>query len=631
MAVSSVGDVSLTALRESLVVGQAEDSEQGAPQVMQVSSVGDVSLTALQENLTVGQAEDSEQGAPQAITTGHFITEGVNDLLPLAYSAWFCIVGLLIVIFLIAGLIYVAATLMKTMWYLSYLLFLAFPPLGFAFKELSSKLHCQLKEGCTAMIGIRSDKQNKYLFESIVTILRRVTQSGEAELVVEREEKTVGTWSWQVILVPTKKSYSLRVTSRAESKMVEVVSTQADPVVCGPKHELVRLQAIQLSITSNPTWQMLTLPCRPSYSARLLAKRNADMTFLQNWIDDVYTEFMHAQRGTVEVLELQQDSKDWPPEWQSVRKETAVRGDLESSEETASRLDLHSTSDMKSTAYYFVQPWAERMKKHADFAMRHSGRIRTTLFLHGQKGSGKTLFVEWLASELGLPIYYIDLRASFLDDTLLRDALTPRKLRHDLPVIFHFDEFQSMIEAWADNAKTFSSDQSSQSQPTRVTIQGLQSVLEGISTPNNALFVFTGSRDLPELDPLPSAVRDEWEGVLRRFPVREKIPSIGRDAAIKIVSHFFVQFVPANAIHKSHLDQLVAAWEVDGEQDIPFDMASKYCQQRLRDAFIEGLLVEGRNGLCVPSDGIIKFVEHAFDAKSLKTWHDTYAGGKLQI
>ena len=155
-------------------------------------------------------------------------------------------------------------------------------------------------------------------------------------------------------------------------------------------------------------------------------------------------------------------------------------------------------------------------------------------------------------------------------------------------------------------------------------------MLEGISIPNNELFVFTGSRDLPKLDSLPAKVRDEWEGVLRRFPVREKIPSIGRDAAIKIVSHFFAQFVPATAIQESHLSQLVAAWEVDGEKDIPFDMASKYCQQRLRDAFIEGLLVEGRNGLCVPANGIIKFVEHAFDAKSLRTWHDTYAGGKLQ-
>ena len=33
-----------------------------------------------------------------------------------------------------------------------------------------------------------------------------------------------------------------------------------------------------------------------------------------------------------------------------------------------------------------------------------------------------TLFVEWLASEFSLPIYYIDLRASILDDSVLRDA-----------------------------------------------------------------------------------------------------------------------------------------------------------------------------------------------------------------
>ena len=46
------------------------------------------------------------------------------------------------------------------------------------------------------------------------------------------------------------------------------------------------------------------------------------------------------------------------------------------SAETDSCLDLHSTSDMRSTAYYFVQPWAERMKKHADFAMRQAAARR---------------------------------------------------------------------------------------------------------------------------------------------------------------------------------------------------------------------------------------------------------------
>ena len=188
-----------------------------------------------------------------------------------------------------------------------------------------------------------------------------------------------------------------------------------------------------------------------------------------------------------------------------------------------------------------------------------------------------------------------------------------------------------MIETWADSAKSGSSEQKSlQAPPTRVTIQGLQSVLEGISTPNNALFVFTGSRDLPELESLPPGpVRHEWEGVFRRFPVREMIPAIGRDAAFAFVSHFLAQYMPEAAIQKSHLDRLEQAWDLD-KAAIPFDMASKYCQHQLRDAFIDGSLLVDRNGMHVPLEHVDSFLECTFDTKGLRSWHDSYAGGKLQ-
>lgn len=588
---------------------------------------GGVSLTALQEGLVSDRARDRVE--PPAVSTGRFTTEAADEFLQFARRAWLCIIGILMLSLFCPFLIYEIVILMKTMWYLSYLLFLVFPPLGLAFNTLWTKLRCQLKDGCCAVIHIRSEGRNSFLLEAVSAILRKVVQSGEAELVIEREEKTVGNWSWQANLIPSTKTCSLRVTNTDESRVVELISTQTEPVVCGPKHEIVRPREVQLRITSNSVLQMLALPCWPAHSIQLFAKRATDMKFLQNWIDDVYAEYMRAQRGTVEVLELQKDSADWPPEWQSVRKDTAVRGDVEYNSEMGRRSAIHGTSDMRSTAYYFVQSWAKQMMKHADFAMKHSGRMRTTLFLHGQKGSGKTLFVEWLASDLGVPIYYIDLRASFLDDSVLRDALTPRRLRHDLPVLFHFDEFQSMIETWADSAQSASKEQSLHPPPTRVTIQGLQSVLDGISTPNNALFVFTGSRDLPELESLSPALRHEWEGVFRRFPVREMIPPIGRDVAFAFVSHFLAQYLPEAAIQKSHFDQLENAWDL-GKQAIPFDMVSKYCQHQLRDAFIDELLLVDRDGMHVPPECVNPFLECFFDIEHLRSWHDSYAGGKLQ-
>ena len=67
---------------------------------------------------------------------------------------------------------------------------------------------------------------------------------------------------------------------------------------------------------------------------------------------------------------------------------------------------------------------------------------------------------------------------------------------------------------------------------TRITIHGLQSVLEGITTPNHAIFVFTGSCLLPQPTHIKcEAMRAEWEGFLRRLPVREQMPLVSEDAA----------------------------------------------------------------------------------------------------
>ena len=83
------------------------------------------------------------------------------------------------------------------MWYLSYFFFLVFPPLGLTVNTLWTKLRCQLKDGWCAVIHIHGEGGNSYLLEAVSAILRKVIQSGDADLVIEREEKTVGNWSWQ--------------------------------------------------------------------------------------------------------------------------------------------------------------------------------------------------------------------------------------------------------------------------------------------------------------------------------------------------------------------------------------------------------------------------------------------------
>ena len=105
-------------------------------------------------------------------------------------------------------------------------------------------------------------------------------------------------------------------------------------------------------------------------AARIATRQKIAMAFLRDWLDDVYRDYMRTSVGMVEVLELQQDNKDWPPEWQSVRRERAVRKSV----------DLHRDR-RNASSFYAVEQWAERILRHGEFAVKHHGRMRTSLFI----------------------------------------------------------------------------------------------------------------------------------------------------------------------------------------------------------------------------------------------------------
>ena len=249
-----------------------------------------------------------------------------------------------------------------------------------------------------------------------------------------------------------------------------------------------------------------------------------------------------------------------------------------------------------------------------------------TMFLHGQKGAGKTLFVEWLASELALPIYYLDLRAPYLDDGTLRDAITGRRVKHNPPVLFHIDEFQSMMEAWPVSTSIRNSNMT----PTKVTIQGLQSVLEGIGTPRQSIFIITSSRDLPQLEDMTEdGMCHEWVGLLRRLSLRALIPPVSRKAAIEYLSTFLAQYVPVDpdtVVSARYKDELCQAWSLETHK-IPFDMLTKYLSQQLRVAFIQGVVIVDADQWRVLPDHIVKFMTIVFDPAALSMWPSEYAGG----
>ena len=577
------------------------------------------------------------------VATGEFTTTQLRDLGGVAREAWHCIIWLLVLAGSAVAAIAAVVQLAQKMWYLSWIVLSAFYPLGQMATYLWARLRAAHMDGCFAVVHVRSNNSNRFVIEAMNRLLRQIAVHGEAELTLERvdqEKSDKDVSGWKAMLRPWNQRAYLHVAKGSASYLIELASTTGEGVVCGPKHELTHPVDFLVCVQASSVLELLVLACslEPQRDAmRLVTRQKVAMSFLRAWLDDVYRDYVRTSVGMVEVLELQQDSKDWPPEWQSVRRERAVRRAAEASSGAPPQ-----DAPVRGATFYAVEKWAGRLLLHGEFAVKHTSRLRTALFLHGQKGSGKTLFVEWLASELALPIYYIDLRSPCLDDSALRDAITPRKLRHNLPVIIHIDEFQVMINAWLDRHLSNGDATAPQARdsPIRVTIQGLQCLLEGIGTPNNALFVFTSSRDLPaeeELKDLSEEMRHEWYGLLRRFPegCRECIPPVSKKAALDFFSCFLATYLPTGvdtSMWESSAKQLVEAWSFDAQQAVPYDMLAKYCEQQLRDAFIRGFVVsDGGDGhMSVPRDSVDAFLGVIFDSAALTAWPASYAGGRRQ-
>lgn len=285
--------------------------------------------------------------------------------------------------------------------------------------------------------------------------------------------------------------------------------------------------------------------------------------------------------------------------------------------------------------HYNCGDWAVQCKNRAEYAIRHRGKTRVTLFVSGAKGSGKTLFVEWLAGELALPVYSIDLSSPLVTNEALREAVTPHKLIHNLPVIFHFDEFQALLSefqalcAKSEGGRPHAADTGSAPRSS-VTIQGLQQMLEGTATPNNAIFVFTSSRPLPSMQEIQAAGGEahEWRGLLRRFPVQVQIPLMSPADRLDYCRHFLAAYLmlPWDASAPREQARWVAFEEVwsslpDG---VPSDMLGKYAQDRTQDAFIRGMMA----GCKVQEEWRERYLDAFFDAAQVQRWACEYAGNR---
>ena len=202
-------------------------------------------------------------------------------------------------------------------------------------------------------------------------------------------------------------------------------------------------------------------------------------------------------------------------------------------------------------------------------------------------------------------------------------------------MLFHLDEFQAPLQHWLSGKDS------------QVSIVGLQSMLEGISTPNNVVFIFTSSMELPRLaDVVDASLRHELQGLLRRFQCVVKIPALDKATAESFLTGFLKGYVEVEDWEVLRTGQawqaFAAAWcHWEPEVGVLFDMLSKYAEHAVRDFYVDGGWLIGRRG----SSGKIgrgarlaqdsanashmqdAFLRTVINPKAVSRFFEEYAGG----
>ena len=504
-------------------------------------------------------------------------------------------------------------------------------PATWVAKELSTGIMARREQACFVTVKLQSagSRWDRCLMEALVHELRKQKAvSSISEAVTEYgDEDEEGEAKWQVSLLPWLRGTKLHISSASgEGWEATVDLQQKDPVICGRAQEPRRAELATLRVCSASSCEFLCcgLDVGGRIAARMCSRQQHVRSTLAAWLQVILEQFTCQKPGQVQVYELQEEYKDYRPSWELIREECCC------------------SSAASGLSFYTEQPWAERVRRRVDFALGHGGKSRLTLFVAGPKGSGKTVFVEWLAGELRAPVYYIDLRSPGINDTVLRDATARNRLRHSPPVLFHLDEFQAPLQQWLAGKDS------------QVSIEGLQSLLEGISTPNSAVFIFTSSAELPALDTIEDPrLRQELQGLLRRLQCQETIPSLDLAAAKAYIRGFLRGYIDVDdwpvMCARADWKAFAAAWQHwDPGVAVPFDMLSKYAEQAVRDFYVDGGWLTG----CSQSRGRLRasgraltfqeqmpatpaqaarareaFLQAVFNTKAVEAFAKEYAGG----
>lgn len=489
----------------------------------------------------------------------------------LACKAWFLMACILALLFLFAGVLLELFFQQSTSYLTWWCLLSIIPLLTWTGKEIMDRLRNVIIEGCFHRTEIRSDLNpwDRNIIEAVIQKVRAGPSAPATHYIATidadmGEEDAAGhDSSWRIAHLPEITQARLTIGTVDDPLPLFVRLTESEPFISGRNHERTRTATCELSIriASTATFLWSAIAFYPRVIDCIAGKRNYACLTLHTWLQEVLVTYKAQKKHRIELFILCKQWADSNVTWSKCLERNCC------------------STTRRGLDFYAAQKWALDLKTFAKVSCSQGGKSTACIFLHGSKGSGKTIFVEWLAGELRCPIYYIDLSSKDLDDSQLRLLTSRNSLNHSPPVIFYFDETQKLFRDWVEKAST------------SVTIRGLQTVLEGTTTMSNCIFLLSSSNPLPRDT---GDVADEFAGLYRRFHRIQQIPKVRvQDAQDYFIGFLSGYFAPENVVSTSLWNDFLSAWNINSpDSRVCFDMFYKYAECFCRDFDLESLCIQ---------------------------------------
>ena len=394
------------------------------------------------------------------------------------------------------------------------------------------------------------------LFEAVSAALEAQAElSGETcswdVEVVQEHDAVTGAYSVQYRFLGTRPR-NLRISVTVGGNAVPVQKLPLH-VAYDPGTDILCSRSGRM--TSRATL-VLTVPT--SSSSVLEVKK-----LLSTWMETSYEKYTNPIQGVVKIFALQQSSPDWAPEWKLERVKPCkkVGG-------TGQTFYLHhpdARSDPRNIILMDAKLWSDRSLR--------------VYMVSGPPGVGKSEFILWLASQLGLPIYRLSLSSRSLSNSLLAQLLSQMSIS-DSKVLVQVDEFQETLKRWRGAASDGHDG---------VSAGGFCECIQGSTAMRCGVVILSGTPEI--MHP------DGWQSlpaVYRRIHCKAHLEWLtARDVQLYF-KKFLCSFVPdaADDVWSTAEEKFVRGdgtpWAGEGQQ-ISIDMVQQYFMAQITEASVRGI------------------------------------------